>query len=96
MGEELCALDWSELVAKLAAARDLRSELASQANGVLASFDALSAHHIALQHDKAPEGLTAGNSKHSVNPDALANGKDACATSDRRADRDDPANRGNT
>jgi len=97
VGEKLCALDWAELVAKLAAARDLRRELASDdGEGSFASFDAECAQHIAALHDKVPEGQTAGNGKRAVNPDDLANGKAVCATIGRRAESDVPANRGNT
>ncbi|GEM_PF-1140817 len=96
VGEDLCALNWSDLVAKLAAARDLRGELASHDDGAIASFDAECAQHIASHHDKALTGQTTGNGKYGVNPDDLANGKAVCATIGRRADCDDPTNRGNT
>ena len=57
----LRAVAWSELAAKLAAARDLRASL----EGSEASFDAGSARRIAAHH----------NGKSSINPDDLGNGK---------------------
>lgn len=90
-GEGLCAISWTDLVAKLAAARDLRAELSDCAEIGVASFDALSAQHLALHHDKhPPEG------KDSVNPDDLANGKGPECMTGLRADRINTGNRGNT
>ncbi len=94
--EELCALDWAELTAKLAAARDLRRELAPEEDGTLASFDAHCAQRIASHNGKSPEDLIEDNSKHGVNPEDLANGKGACANSDRHAENGDPPTRGYT
>jgi hypothetical protein len=72
-GAPLRAMTWSDLRASLEAARDLRASLRApmraRDDGQLASFDSLSARHIA--------GLA--ESKHPVNPDVLANGKvNAC------------------
>ncbi len=58
-------MTWSDLRARLDAARDLREALHQVEEEHLASFDASSARHIAA--------LAQG--KHSVNPDDLANGK---------------------
>ena len=60
-GEVLRSLSWSDLVARLSAARDLRASL----EGSEASFDAGSARRIAAHH----------NGKSSINPDDLGNGK---------------------
>ena len=60
-GESLRPLSWSDLVARLSAARDLRASL----EGSEASFDAGSARRIAAHH----------NGKSSINPDDLGNGK---------------------
>ncbi|KLI64785.1 hypothetical protein [Aurantiacibacter marinus] len=98
--EELCAIDWAELTAKLAAARDLRRELASGDDGIddgtMASFDAHCALHLASHHGKFPDEASEENNKRGVNPDDLANGKGACAIVGRHAENGDPANRGNT
>jgi hypothetical protein len=55
-GESLRSLSWSELVARLSAARELRTALSERAH---ASFDAGSARCIAAQH----------NSDHAINLD---------------------------
>lgn len=89
--EELCPIEWSELVARLAAARDLRRELAASSDAAMASFDAHCARQIAASHEFTP-----GNGKHGVNPEDLANGKGPRPISGRHADSDDTANRGNT
>ncbi len=88
---ELSALDWAELTAKLAAARDLRRHLAETGNGALASFDAQCAREIAAHHGYAEE-----NDKYCVNPDDLANGKWPGSNSGGRAEKGEPAIRGNT
>jgi len=88
----LCELQWGDLVARLAAARELRAELAASAAGALASFDADSARHLASQH----EGFRTGNEERDVNPDDLGNGKWPAAEHQERADRETPAIRGNT
>ena len=64
-GESLRPLSWSDLVARLAAARDLRGSLGDDAPPADGSFDAGCARRIAAQH----------NGKHSVNLDDLGNGK---------------------
>lgn len=93
---ELCTLDWAELKAKLAAARDLRREFAPGEDSALASFDADCAHRLASHQEKFPEGLTECDDERGVNPDDLANGKGVCATNGRHAENGDPATRGNT
>lgn len=90
--EALCELKWSDLVARLSAARELRAELALSDESMLASFDAESARHIASHH----EGPRADNDKHDVNPDDLGNGKGHAAIHQSRADRDPMATRGTT
>lgn len=96
VAEELCALEWGDLVTKLAAARDLRRELAATDASTLASFDADCAQHLAAHHDNPPQPFPHEKGKHGVNPDDLANGKAPAAIQDGVADRDDPANRGCT
>ncbi|MDE1468189.1 hypothetical protein [Aurantiacibacter sp. D1-12] len=88
---ELCALRWPDLVAKLAAARDLRAELAGQEDVSLASFDPHGAAHLASHSEKSPV-----DGKRSVNLDGLANGKGNGGIVDSAIDNDDPAYRGNT
>lgn len=91
VGGELFVPDWSELTAKLAAARDLSRLLTEAEQTALASFDAQGARKLAAQH-----GFTGSNGKHGVNPDDLANGKWPGFNSGRRAANGEPANRGNT
>jgi len=88
----LCELSWADLVARLAAARELRAELAETDESTLASFDAESARHLASQHD----GFRSGESERDVNPDDLGNGKGHAAIKQERADRETTAPRGNT
>ena len=64
-GEVLRPLSWSDLVARLSQARDLRASLDGAPAVSDASFDAGSARRIAAHH----------NGKHSVNLDVLGNGK---------------------
>lgn len=91
-GGSLCELSWSDLVAKLAAARELRAELSDADDSNLASFDAGSARHLALHQ----EPMQHEDYERSVNPDDLGNGKGACGKRREGADRNQPANRGNT
>ena len=63
--ETLRRLSWGELVARLAAARDLRASLTGRVSRSDASFDASSARCIAAHH----------NGKHIVNPDVSGSGK---------------------
>ena len=56
-GETLRSLSWTDLVARLSAARELRASYAGRAAGSEASFDAGSARRIAAHH----------NGKHGVN-----------------------------
>ncbi|KLE34367.1 hypothetical protein [Aurantiacibacter luteus] len=88
-GAELCALTWSDLVARLAAARDLRREMAANDESGAASFDASSALHIAHIGDR--DTHTAGRGHQLlVNPDDLANGKtDGCNNGEHDVDRHD-------
>lgn len=67
--DALRPLSWSDLVARLSAARDLRSPCAPGEGGE-ASFDAGSARRIAAHH----------NGKHDVNLDASGNGKGPAGT----------------
>jgi len=90
--ETLCELKWTDLVARLSAARELRAELAATDECVLASFDAESARHLASQH----ECYRNRDSERDVNPDDLGNGKGHTAERGSRADRETPATRGNT
>jgi hypothetical protein len=69
--DSLRPLTWSDLRARLEAARDFRAALQHERGSELASFDAVSARRIAA--------LT--NGKHDVNPDDLANRKQNCGTS---------------
>ena len=83
--EGLRALTWSDLVARLGAARDLRRELGVSDIGGDASFDAFSAQHIALITDREDAA-----DKRTVNPDDLGNGKpDGCTTGEHAAIRRD-------
>ena len=61
-GESLRPLSWSDLVARLSAARALRESIEG---GAAASFDASSARCIAAHH----------NGKHIVNPEDSGSGK---------------------
>ncbi len=90
--DTLCELQWADLVARLTAARELRAELSASHSTVLASFDADSARHLASQY----ECQLQGDDERDVNPDNLANGKGRAAQGEPRADRDQPATRGNT
>ena len=64
-GESLRPLNWSDLVARLTAARDLRASFSGRAAGSDASFDASSARCIAAHH----------NGKHAVNLEDSSYGK---------------------
>ena len=66
-GEDLRAVTWSDLVARLDAVRDLRSAMRSPEGEGEASFDPGSARHIAALCDGKP----------GVNLDDLVNGKAA-------------------
>lgn len=63
--EPLRPLSWTDLVARLAAVRELRASLRGSAEAAEGSFDASSARCIAAHH----------NGKHSVNLDDLGNRK---------------------
>jgi len=75
---------WSELVARLDAARDLRAVLGGQQAGGEASFDLASARHIA----------ELGDGKHDVNLDGLANGKGPSGMSGQTEQRGSDSVRG--
>ena len=64
-GESLRPLTWGDLVARLSAARELRTSFGGSDDGGDASFDAGSARCIAAHH----------NGKLSVNPDDSSNRK---------------------
>ena len=91
--EELHALSWSDLVARLAAARDLREVLRHApvipAATPAASFDPDSAQHLAQLHDPA-----ADSSKPAVNPEPSADGKTTWAKDAMRTERTRPVSRG--
>ena len=72
-GESLRPLSWSDLVARLSQARDLRASLEGAPVASDASFDAGSARRIAAHH----------NGKHGVNLDDLGNGKGPEGTADQ-------------
>jgi hypothetical protein len=65
--DRLRAVSWSDLVAKLEAARELRAELGAGEGGGDGSFDPDSARHIAAL----------GEGKQDINLDDLADGKAA-------------------
>lgn len=65
--EELRAVNWSDLVARFDAARELRAELGAGETVGDGSFDPDSARHIAALSGDQPD----------INFDALANGKAA-------------------
>ena len=64
-GDSLRPLSWSDLVARLTAARELRGEGGASSEGSEGSFDASSARLIAAHH----------NGKQLVNLDDSSNGK---------------------
>jgi hypothetical protein len=74
-GDVLRALNWHDLVARLAAARDLRASYATSGAAHDASFDAGSARRIAAHH----------NGKHAINLEDSSNGKGAPAKAGRAA-----------
>lgn len=88
--DDLRELQWSDLVARLCAARELRAELAASDARTLASFDAHFARHLASQH----ESFRPGNYECDVNLDASANGKRPAAEGVAHDDRETPATRG--
>jgi len=84
-GEVMRALSWSDLVARLAASRDLRASFAGAEQPADASFDADSARRIAAHHNgkqavnledlsyrKAPQG-TAEHAVHDAPPGVARN-----------------------
>jgi hypothetical protein len=89
---ELHAVSWSELVARLSAARELRTVLVADALATPASFDADSARRLATM----PVGeAAAANGNKPVNLDGSANRK--CPHGTNRSDEQQrrPALRGN-
>lgn len=87
-GDALRAVEWSELTARLNAARDLRllmrNESQTSIEDVAASFGDAAASYFALIDDNEP----------GVNPDALGHSKalgDIAVISDRTGTADDPA-----
>jgi hypothetical protein len=81
--DSLRAVSWSDLVARLNAARELRVELGAGETSGGASFDPDSARHIAELSE----------SKHDINFDDLANGKAAdgkARSNNNGAASDDP------
>ncbi|RPF71343.1 hypothetical protein [Aurantiacibacter spongiae] len=108
--ESLRRVTWSDLVSRLAAARELRAELASASGGRKtdpASFDAAFARHIAAlgePHAGSTGHVVRRPEKQDVNPNGLGNGKCQRRKTGRvegpdagpRADRDQTASRGST
>jgi hypothetical protein len=72
-GESLRPLSWTDLVARLTAARDLRASYHGAGEAAEGSFDASSARRVAAHH----------NGKHPVNLDDLGNGKGPTGTADQ-------------
>ena len=70
--EHLRAFRWTDLVARLAATRDLRDELARHGEGDFRAFA-----HVRRE---------GGEGKHPVNHDALSDGKDRIVSLDATAD----------
>ena len=68
-GENLRALSWGELSARLGAARDFRRLVANGAGVGAASFDPSCARHLALL------GPALGDGKPGINPIDLSDGK---------------------
>lgn len=93
--DALRELRWSDLVARLAAARDLRAELARAEDVALASFDADSARRLATRHEPQHDALDFAQDQDGVNPDDLGNGKADYGTSGAYPDHQAPAIRGN-
>jgi len=93
VGDQLHTLSWSDLVAKLEAARDLRAvfpgEAAARDEACNASFDADCAHRLAEQQDHFP-----ANGKLPVNPLDSGNRKDNCCNETPRNTEQDGASRG--
>ncbi|MGB3165790.1 MAG: hypothetical protein WBA68_03340 [Alteraurantiacibacter sp.] len=87
---ELHPIVWSELTAKLSAVRDLRRELAREADEGDASFDPHGARVIASHHERDE-----GEGKPDVNPDSLANGKGDVAMDGSYGIDGNAADRGN-
>jgi hypothetical protein len=73
--DALRPLSWGDLVARISAARDLRSTQDEADSGCEASFDADSARRIAAHH----------NGKLGVNLDVSGNGKSPAGTESRAA-----------
>lgn len=69
-GEELRALEWGDLVARLAAARELRASLVAAGEYGLASFDGDLARKLAADHSENEP-----DHEHRVNFEDSANGK---------------------
>ena len=72
-GDSLRPLSWTDLVARLSAARELRASYQSAGEAAEGSFDAGSARRVAAHH----------NGKHPVNLDDLGNGKGPAGTANQ-------------
>ena len=68
--DELLAISWNDLVARLESARELRASLAETPPITKASFDENSAQHLAERNHARPEG-----NEGRVNPETSAYGK---------------------
>jgi len=85
-GTQLRAPQWPELVAKLAAMRELRLSLARQESGSIGAFSSFARFRGELSHQPdshnrkraaAPESQIVNETARSVNPNALADRKGA-------------------
>lgn len=94
-GDQLRTLSWSDLVAKLEAARDLREVLSGEEAWpdatYDASFDPHCAHHLAEQQEHFP-----ANSKYPVNPLDSGNRKENCCKEAPSNTEQDGVSRGRT
>ncbi|APE27572.1 hypothetical protein BMF35_a0743 [Aurantiacibacter gangjinensis] len=80
--DALCEVEWSDLVARLSAAREMRGQVEQEESESLASFDAHSARHLAAHGDgDAVSDALRNQEQRPVNPDGLGNRKDASANS---------------
>ena len=70
-GEALRLLSWSDLVARLSAARELRASFAGRAAGSDASFDAGSARRVAAHHN-GKHGVNLEDSSYRKGPQGIA------------------------
>lgn len=91
VAEELRAVSWADLAAKLAAAREGRSAIGEGSVSSPASFDALSAQHLAEMDE-----VEKANHHDAVNLTDLGNRKGAGGITNANEEQQRPATRGNT